>query len=413
MTHDSAAQAHAPLKGVRVLDLTRILAGPWCTQLLGDLGADVVKVESPGTGDDSRQYGPAIGDAPAGTARDSAFFLATNRNKRSIAIDLATPEGLATIKQLVAEADVFVENFKAGGLKRFGLDADTLCAQYPKLIYCSVTGFGQDGPYAHRPAYDFVMQAMAGLMSSCGQPDGTPGGMPMRTGIPTTDLVTGYQAVVSVLGALIQRGITGRGQFIDASMLDASVAFNVHLAQGYLLNGKPPARLGNNNPIASPSGVFAASDGWMVVAAGNDRQFVALSELLGRPDLPKDARFATNGARVQNRMALHEQLEPLLLAQTSKHWLALMSEAQVPCAPINDMAHVFDDPQVRHRDMVRQVPHGSGQTISMVRSTLNMSAHEAPMNAPPQLGEHTDEVLRDWLGKKTKAESGSTAEATQ
>ena len=398
MKQHAGAPDPAPLHGVKVLDLTRILAGPWCTQLLGDLGADVVKVEAPGLGDDSRQYGPAIGDAPPGTVRDSAFFLACNRNKRSIAADLSTPEGLALIRQLAAQCDVLVENFKAGGLKRFGLDAETLCAQYPKLIYCSVTGFGQDGPYAARPAYDFVMQAMAGLMSSCGQPDGTPGGMPMRTGIPTTDLVTGYQAAVSVLGALIQRGITGRGQFIDASMLDASVAFNVHFAQGYLLNGVVSTRQGNNNPIASPSGVFAVADGWMVVAAGNDRQFVALCELLGRPDLTQDARFASNGLRVKNRSALYELIEPLLLARSSAQWLEAMAEVQVPCAPINDMAQVFADPQVRHRQLLRSVEHGSGETICMVRSTLNMSAHEAPMNAPPQLGEHTDEILRDWPG---------------
>ena len=239
---DSPMQ-RAPLEGVRVLDLTRVLAGPWCTQLLGDLGADVVKVEAPDAGDDSRQFGQALpGDGPG---RDSGFFLACNRNKRSITVDLNTASGAALIARLAAESDVLVENFKAGGLRRFGLDAASLMPANPRLIYCSVTGFGQDGPYAKRPAYDFIMQAMAGLMSSCGQPEGAPGGMPMRTGIPTTDLVAGYQATVAILGALIQRGISGQGQFIDAAMLDSSVCFNATLAQAYLITGQPVARQGN------------------------------------------------------------------------------------------------------------------------------------------------------------------------
>lgn len=397
---DSSVQ-RAPLEGVRVLDLTRVLAGPWCTQLLGDLGADVVKVEAPGTGDDSRQFGQALpGDGPG---RDSGFFLACNRNKRSITVDLNTASGAALIARLAAESDVLVENFKAGGLRRFGLDAASLMPANPRLIYCSVTGFGQDGPYAKRPAYDFIMQAMAGLMSSCGQPEGAPGGMPMRTGIPTTDLVAGYQATVAILGALIQRGISGQGQFIDAAMLDSSVCFNSTLAQAYLITGQPVTRQGNNNPIASPSGVFQTADGWMVVAAGNDRQFVQLCGVLGATDLPSDTRFASNMMRVQNRQALHALIEPVLQSQTTDHWLPRLSDVQVPCTRINNMAQTFADPQVQHRNLVAEVQHGSGAPLKLLRSCLNMSAHRAPLRAPPQLGADNAAVLSEWLGLDTAA----------
>lgn len=394
---DGAGTVRAPLAGVKVLDLSRVLAGPWCAQLLGDLGADVVKVEAPGSGDDSRQFGDALPDAAGGRGRDSAFFLACNRNKRSITVDLANPEGAALVARLATQSDVLVENFKAGGLVRFGLDAKRLCAGNPRLIYCSVTGFGQDGPYASRPAYDFVMQAMAGMMSSCGQPDGAPGGMPMRTGIPTTDLVAGFQATIAVMGALMQRSVSGQGQFIDASMLDTSVAFNVHLAQGYLMNGRVPRRQGNNNPIAAPSGVFASADGWMVIAAGNDRQFAQLCAVIGRKELIGDSRFASNMLRVRHRDALAAIIEPLFAKQPTAHWLDALGQAQVPCTRINDMAQTFADPQVRHRNLVQEVSHGSGVRLPMLRSTLNMSAHEAPLRAPPQLGAHNDEVLSDWL----------------
>lgn len=384
------------LDGLRVLDLSRVLAGPWCAQLLGDMGADVVKVESPGRGDDARELGVALEPQQPGQGRDSNFFLACNRNKRSIAIDFAKPAGAELVRTLVRDCDVLVENFKAGTLRRYGLDWDSLKAINPRLVYCSVTGFGQDGPYATRPAYDFVMQAMTGMMSTCGMPDGTPGAAPMRTAIPATDLVTGYQASVAVLGALIQRGITGRGQFIDAAMLDASIGFNVHLAQGFLLNGAVPSRQGNNNPIAAPSGVFKTANGWLVVAAGNDRQFVHLCNALGRPELATHPLFATNGQRVISRVALHAEIEPLLAAHPTEHWLPLLEAAQVPTTRINTMDQVFDDPQVRLRKMTVEVDHASGQRIPILRSTLNMSDSPVDYRAPPQLGQHTREVLTQW-----------------
>ncbi len=393
----TAGPSRTALDGIRVLDLSRVLAGPWCAQLLGDLGADVVKIEAPGRGDDARELGVAMEAPTAGPGRDSNFFLACNRNKRSIAIDFATPEGAELVRSLARRADVLVENFKAGTLQRYGLDYATLQKINPRLVYCSVTGFGQDGPYARRPAYDFVMQAMTGMMSSCGVPDGQPGASPMRTAIPATDLVTGYQASVAVLGALIQRGISGRGQFIDAAMLDASVAFNVHLAQGFLLGGAAPTRQGNNNPIAAPSGVFRTADGWLVIAAGNDRQFASLCGVLGCADLPRDPRFDSNGHRVAARVDLHAVIEPLIAAQASAHWLPLLEAAQVPATRINTMDQVFDDPQVRHRKMVVEVEHASGRRIPVLRSALNMSDSPAPCSAPPQLGQHTSEVLAQWL----------------
>ncbi len=391
--------SRGPLAGIRVLDLSRVLAGPWCAQMLGDLGADVVKVEQPGQGDDARQLGPALAAAEAG-ARDSMFFLACNRNKRSIAVDLAHPEGAALVRQLAAEADVLVENFKAGGLRKYGLDADTLRAENPRLIYCSVTGFGQDGPYAPRPAYDFVMQALSGLMSTCGQAEGAP----TRTAIPATDLVTGFNATIAVLAALMHRTQTGDGQFIDAAMLDASVAFNVHLAQDYLVHARVPGRQGNSNPVASPSDVFATADGWMVVAAGNDRQFVSLCTALERPDLAHDPRFTSNALRIEARTTLNQAIGAALGQRSTAHWLRTLEVHQVPCAPIHDMDGVFNDPQVRHRALTVEVAHGSGHRIPLLRSPLNLSAFTPTYRAPPQLGEHTGEVLRDWLGAQSSDE---------
>lgn len=385
------------LEGVRVLDLSRVLAGPWCAQILGDLGADVVKVEMPGRGDDSRQFGACLDPEATSGARDSVFFLACNRNKRSIALDFSTPEGAQLVRELAQQCDVLVENFKAGSLRRFGLDWDSLKTLNPRLIYCSVTGFGQDGPYAPRPAYDFVMQAMSGMMSTCGQPEGSAGAAPMRTAIPATDLVTGFNAAIAVLGAVIQRGVTGRGQFIDAAMLDASVAFNVHLAQGFLLSGDVPRRQGNGNPIAAPSEVFHTADGWMVIAAGNDRQFASLCAVLGCADLAREPRFATNAQRVAQRAALHDALEPALMLHPTAHWLGVLEAVQVPCASINTMDQVFADPQVQHRRMTVEVEHGSGRRIPILRSPLNMGDADPPYRAPPQLGQHTDEVLAQWL----------------
>ncbi|KAG4080843.1 hypothetical protein HA402_010014 [Bradysia odoriphaga] len=386
-----------PLEGLRILDLSRVLAGPWCAQILGDLGADVVKVEVPGRGDDSRQFGACLPGTDLDGGRDSAFFLACNRNKRSIAVNFATPEGAQLIREMAQHADIVVENFKAGGLRKFGLDWASLQPLNPRLIYCSVTGFGQDGPYAPRPAYDFIMQAMSGMMSTCGQPDGSPGGGPIRTAIPTTDLVTGFNAAISVLGAIIQRGVTGRGQFIDAAMIDASVAFNVHLAQGFLFTGSTPTRHGNGNPIAAPSDVFRTADGWMVVAAGNDRQFESLCLALDREDLARNPAYARNELRIPLRNVLHNELEPRLQRHNTAHWMQVFENAQVPCAPINNINQVFEDPQVQHRQMTVEVDHASGHRVPILRSPLNMSGAQPTYRAPPRLGQHTREVLDEWI----------------
>lgn len=389
-----------PLQGLRVLDLSRVLAGPWCAQILGDLGADVVKIEAPGSGDDSRQFGTALDPQATGGARDSNFFLSCNRNKRSVAIDLASPQGSRLIRELAVKSDVLVENFKAGGLRKFGLDWQSLEPLNPRLIHCSITGFGQEGPYAARPAYDFIMQAMSGMMSTCGQPDGAPGSEPMRTAIPTTDLVTGFNAAIGILAALIQRGVTGRGQFVDAAMLDASVAFNMHLAQGYLLSGQVPKRQGNGNPIAAPSEVFATWDGWIVIAAGNDRQFALLCDALGLGFLSRRPEFVTNQLRVTNRRALREALAPELLQRPTAVWLELLHAVQVPATAINTMDQVFADPQVQHRKMTVEVEHGSGRSIPILRSAINLSGASTAYRAPPQLGQHTSEVLAEWLGRE-------------
>jgi crotonobetainyl-CoA:carnitine CoA-transferase CaiB-like acyl-CoA transferase len=394
-----------PLQGLKVLDLSRVLAGPWCAQLLGDLGADVVKVELPGRGDDSRQFGIALAPENDDKGRDSSFFLACNRNKRSVVVDMTTPEGMALVRDLALQADVLIENFKAGGMRKFGLDYATLQPLNPRLVYCSVTGFGQDGPYAPRPAYDFIMQAMSGMMSTCGQPLGVPGSEPMRTAIPTTDLVTGFNATIGVLGALIQRGVTGRGQFVDAAMLDASVAFNVHLAQGFLMNGLSPQRCGNGNPIASPSEVFETQDGWMVVAAGNDRQYANLCAALDLNERVQDPRFLTNALRVTHRAALRALITAQLVQQPTAHWLTVLSAAQVPATAINDMAQTFADPQVQHRQMTVEVAHGSGRNLPILRSAVNLSDAPVSYRAPPQLGQHTSEVLTQWLGLDAAAQA--------
>ncbi len=393
-------RAPAPLKGVKVLDMSRVLAGPWIAQLLGDLGADVVKIEAPGTGDDARQLGVASLDssADARSGRNSTFYLACNRNKRSIAVDLAHEEGKSVVRQLVRDCDVLVENFKAGGMDRLGLGWDALSAINPRLIHCSVTGFGQDGPYASQPAYDFIMQAMTGMMSTCGLADGMPGASPVRTAIPMTDLVTGYQGCIAVLGALLQRGVTGKGQFIDAAMLDASVCFNVHLAQDYLMGFGVPTRQGNNNPIAAPSGVFQCADGWLVIAAGNDRQFDSLCTAMALGPLRERDEFSSNASRVTNRERLTRILEPVALSKPSEYWQTALKAVGVPCTGINDMEKVFEDPQVKHRRLVVDVYQSGGNKLPILRSTLNMSNYEVDYKAPPMLAEHTREVLAEWAG---------------
>lgn len=383
------------LAGVKVLDLSRVLSGPWCTQTLGDLGADVVKVERPPHGDDARTYGHVL-TAEAGEAAPlTSFYAACNRNKRSIALDLSTPEDAALLRRLAAEADVLVENFKAGTLARFELDYDSLKVVNPRLIYCSITGFGQTGPYAARPAYDFIMQGMSGLMSTCGE-----AGMPMRTAVPVTDLIAGSSATTAILAALIQRAQTNEGQFIDCSMLDVAVTFNSHLAQTYLATRRMPERIGNANPIIAPSELFETQDGWLIISVANEPQFKTFCALLEAPHWLTDERFASNWARVAHRTALHDAIESVIRTRPTRDWVALFADAGLPAGPINTLADVFDDPQVQHRELLVEVDGADGSRLPLLRSSLNMSAVQIDYRRPPTMGEHTHEVLAQWLGEE-------------
>jgi len=387
------------LEGIKVLDLTRVIAGPMCTQILADMGATVYKIEKPGEGDDTRRMGPFLNDPVTGEPlNDSALYLAYNRGKQSVTVDIATEEGAQLVRDLALRCDVVIDNYKVGSLAKYGLDADSLRRLKPELICCSITGFGQTGPYAPQPAYDFILQGMAGPMSTCGLPDEQPGGGPMRTAIPMTDMVTGLYASIGILGALMHRQKTGEGQMIDAAMLDATVAFNGHLAVGYLMSGKAPQRVGNTNPIASPSEVFECADGRIIIAAGNNGQFQQMCAVLGAPDMPADPRFATNMQRIAHRSALREALQALVRDQPRAQLLTQLSAANVPAGPINDMAQVFADPQTQHRELVVELPHSSGQNVRVVRSPLNFSASPVAHRAPPRLGEHSVQTLREELG---------------
>jgi crotonobetainyl-CoA:carnitine CoA-transferase CaiB-like acyl-CoA transferase len=389
----------AALSHVRILDLSRVLAGPWATQALADLGAEVIKVERPGTGDETRGWGPPWLEARPGEARTAAYFAATNRGKRSVTVDLARPEGQAIVRRLAARSDVLVENFKVGTLARNELDPADLRRENPRLVTCSITGFGQDGPYRDRPGYDFLLQAMGGLMSVTGAPDDAPGGGPMKVGVALTDLLTGTYAAIAILAALAHRDRTGEGQHVDLSLLDVQVAALANQAQSFLVTGVPPLRLGNAHPSIVPYQAFVTADGHLVLAVGNDAQFARFCEVAGRPDLARDPRFATNAARVTARAELVALLAPLLASRPTAAWVAALEEADVPCGPINDLAQVFDDPQVRHRGLRVEIPRPGGGTIPAVRSPMRLSAtpvsHEVP---PPSLGEHTREVLSELLG---------------
>ncbi|MDR2154414.1 MAG: CoA transferase [Burkholderiaceae bacterium] len=388
----------AILEGIKILDLTRIIAGPLCTQALADMGATVYKIEKPGEGDDTRRMGPFLPGADGGDSNESATYLAYNRGKQSVTLDIATPEGAALAQELAARCDVVIENYKAGSLAKYGLDEASIRQRRPDIIYCSVTGFGQSGPYAARPAYDFILQGLAGMMSTCGHPDGAPGGGPMRTAIPITDVVTGLYAAIGVLGALWHRRATGEGQYVDAAMIDASVALNGHLALGYLMTGKLPARAGNTNPIASPSEVFDCADGPLIVASGNNGQFQALCRVLGQPRWADDERFRTNTLRLINRDALRALMAPVLAERHRAELLTAFEAAGVPSGPINDMAGVFADPQVRHRDLEMRLPRDQGVDIPGLRSPLCFSKTPVNHQPPPTLGQHTDVVLRQELG---------------
>lgn len=372
----------APLKGVRVIELARILAGPWAGQTLADLGADVIKVEAP-EGDDTRRWGPPFIDREGD--RSAAYFHATNRGKRSITVDFRTPEGQETVRRLVANADVVIENFKLGGLAKYGLDFASLSKVNPKLIYCSITGFGQTGPYAHRAGYDFIIQGMSGLMSVTGEPDG----QPQKVGVAVTDIFTGIYAATAILAALHQRASSGLGQHIDMALLDVATSIMANQAMNYLTTGTPPGKMGNAHPNLAPYAVFDCADGWIIIATGNDGQYRKLCDLLGLSALGTAPEFATNADRVANRIAMTEALTRATLQRSKADLLAACEAAGVPAGPINDLAEVFADPQVIAREM--QIAPGG---LKGVRSPMTFSGADLSLDRPaPKLGEHQDEVL--------------------
>lgn len=395
-----ASAAAGALAGIKVLDLSRVLAGPWCTQILADLGADVVKVELPGAGDDTRHWGPPfLQDAQGQDTDQASYFAACNRNKRSVTIDMSKPQGQALIRQMAEQADVLVENFKVGGLAKYGLDYASLSALNPRLVYCSVTGFGQTGPYAERAGYDLLIQASSGMMSITGRADGEPGGGGVRVGVALTDLFTGVYASTAVLAALRAREQTGRGQHVDMALLDVGMAILANQAAGYLNTGKVPQRQGNSHPSLAPYQDFPTADGAMLLAIGNDGQFARWCEAAGRPEWSRDARFSTNTARVHHRATLIPAMEELTRQRSTAQWVALLEDKAVPCGPINDIGQAFADPHVVARGLRLDLPRTAGDGIASVAgvaSPLRLSEHPPVLrNAPPALGQHTDEVLRE------------------
>ncbi|KVC78801.1 CaiB/BaiF CoA transferase family protein [Burkholderia ubonensis] len=388
------------LSHIRVLDLTRVLAGPWCAQTLADFGADVIKVERPGAGDDTRHWGPPyLKDANGTDTAEAAYYLAANRNKRSVTVDIATPEGQQIVRELAAQSDVVLENYKVGQLKKYGLDYASLRAVKPDLVYCSVTGFGQTGPYAHRAGYDFIIQGIGGFMSITGERDGEPGGGPQKAGVAISDLATGLYSTIAVLAALAHRDRTGEGQYIDMALLDVQVALLANMNTNFLASGKPPVRWGNAHPNIVPYQTFQTRDGWIIVAVGNDGQFRKFVEAGGRAELADDERFATNPARVRHRETLVPILADMVKTLDKDAWIAALEAAGVPCGPINDLEEVFDDEQVVARGMQVELPHPCGANVKLVRNPIRMSATPPDArSAPPLLGAHTDAVLRELLG---------------
>jgi crotonobetainyl-CoA:carnitine CoA-transferase CaiB-like acyl-CoA transferase len=386
-----------PLAHIRVLDLSRIMAGPWAGQILADLGADVVKVERPGVGDDTRGWGPPfLKDRSGAETREAGYYLSVNRGKRSITLDLDKPEGQRVVRALAERSDIVLENFKVGTLARFGLGYEQLKAVNPKLIYCSITGFGQTGPRRDAAAYDFMIQAMCGLMSVTGEPDDKPGGCPEKVGVPIVDIMSGMYAAIAVLAALARRNETGRGDYIDIGMLDVGVSFLANQAMNYLVSGKAPRRTGNAHPNIQPQDVFAARDGHMVLVVGNDGQFAKCCEVLGRPEWATDERFARNSGRVRNRAVLTPLIAEVLLQRDTADWIAGLEAAGVPCGPINTVPKVFEEAQVRHRGMLVDIAHPLSGTVPQVVSPMRFT--DAPLafeRSPPLLGEHTAEILRE------------------
>ena len=387
------------LSGLRVLDLSRVLAGPWAGQMLADLGADVVKVERPGAGDDTRAWGPPyLRDADGRDTSEAAYFLSANRNKRSITIDFTQPAGQQQVRELVQRADVLIENFKVGGLAAYGLDYASLQALNPRLIYCSVTGFGQQGPYAKRAGYDFMIQAMGGLMSITGKADGEEGAGPVKVGVALTDILTGLYASNAILAALAERARSGLGQHIDLALLDVQIACLGNQALNYLTTGVPPKRLGNAHPNIVPYQDFPTADGDFILTVGNDGQFRKFCEVAGHPEWSADARFATNSARVANRAELVPLIRQVTVFRTTAEWIATLEQAGVPCGPINDLAQVFADPQVQARGTRVRMAHPLAGEVDLVANPIRLSRTPVDYRRPPPLlGEHNTEVLADWL----------------
>lgn len=380
--------------------MSRILAGPWAGQTLADLGADVVKVERPGQGDDTRGWGPPFARAHDGRETpESAYFLSANRGKRSVTVDISRPEGQEIVRSLAIRSDVLLENYKKGGLARYGLDHESLRRINPGLVYCSITGFGQSGPYSGRAGYDFLIQAMGGLMSVTGEADDRPGGGPQKIGVALSDILAGLYAVIAVLSALAWREKTGRGQHVDLALLDVTVAAMANQAMNYLVSGSPPGRMGNAHPNIVPYEAYRAADGHIILAVGNDEQFRRFCEAAGRRDLADDPGFATNRDRVVNRNRLAPVLEGIIARRPRKHWLDVLEGVGVPCGPINDLAQVFDDPHVAARGLLQKLPHPAVGEVPSVSNPIRLS--ESPVEyrrAPPALGQHTEEILRDLAG---------------
>ncbi|MDN6860370.1 CaiB/BaiF CoA-transferase family protein [Pseudomonas sp. CAN2814] len=388
------------LSGYRVLDLSRVLAGPWCGQVLADLGAEVIKIERPGVGDDTRGWGPPYMKAADGSdSSEAAYYQSTNRNKLSVALNLATPEGQALVRALACECDVLIENYKAGSLAKYGLDYDSLSKVNPRLVYCSITGFGQTGPRAEEPGYDFIIQGMGGLMSITGEKDGVPGASPQKVGVAVSDVMTGLYSVVAIQAALLAREKTGRGQHCDMALLDVQVAMLGNQSQNFLATGRSPGRQGNAHVNIVPYQVFSAQDMDFIIACGNDSQFVSLCDAIGLPELPKDPRFTRNADRVRNRDVIVGKLAEHFQGDTADNWVRRIHAMKVPVGVINDIGRALDEPQVVARDMLVEIPHAQNPAFRMVGSPLKLSETPVEYQRPaPMLGEHTDEVLKRRLG---------------
>ena len=388
-----------PLSHIRVLDLSRVLAGPWAGQNLADLGAEVIKVERPGSGDDSRAFGPPwVKDKEGRDTKDSAYYTSANRGKKSITINIARPEGQKLARELARISDVLIENYKFGDLARYGLAYDDLAKINPRLVYCSVTGFGQTGPYRERPGYDFMIQGMGGMMSVTGEPDDAPGGGPQRAGVPVADIITGMYASIAICAALAHREKSGAGQHLDLALLDSQIALLAYQNTNYFSTGSPPGRIGNLHPNIVPYQPFRTQDGRVILACGNDNLYRKFCEVAGCPELAADARFASNGKRVENRAELSRLLQEIFLKKTTREWVELLDAAGVANGPINDVAQVFQEPQVKARGVKIELEHPVAGKLPLVASPMRFSG--TPLEhklAPPVLGQHTDEILREVL----------------